>query len=397
VSNSNKHIRTIARVGQAGSGKTSRAEALLASLLLAVAYHPVWFSQNARGYSALAFLTVLSSWLLLRGLRRQRTSDFAWYALTAALGVYAHLTMVFLVASHAILCAIPLGLPIDAPGRARWRRPAVGFMLAGVFSVLLYSPVLLDVQQFFLKTPSDTEVATPRWAARELLRGLHIGFGTGVGVLIGGALFLAGLWSYFKQSRFILGLFVLPGAITVAAAVGLHRPIFPRFLFFLVGFALLIVVRGALEVGGLLGRARTPDAARLPLSGIALVLLMAVASAAALPANYRYPKQDFEGAMHFVDQHRADSEPVVTVGLTTDVYLGYYQRRWQGVTSLAQLQQVREGGRRVWVLYTLESYIQSRTADLMNAIRAECAVAGVFRGTVGNGDVTVCSIPPLAP
>ncbi|MFP5354733.1 MAG: hypothetical protein ACLGIK_06190, partial [Gemmatimonadota bacterium] len=33
----------------------SRGEALLASLLLTVSYHHVWFSQNARGYSAIAF------------------------------------------------------------------------------------------------------------------------------------------------------------------------------------------------------------------------------------------------------------------------------------------------------------------------------------------------------
>jgi 4-amino-4-deoxy-L-arabinose transferase-like glycosyltransferase len=101
-----------------------RTEALLASLLLTAAYHHVWFSQNARGCSALAFFTMLSSW--------------------------------------------------------------------------------------------------------PLLRGLQIGMGTAFGALADGALFLVGLWSYFKQSKFVLGMFFLPGAITVAAPVGLRRPIFPR-------------------------------------------------------------------------------------------------------------------------------------------------------------------------
>ncbi len=365
-----------------------RIEALLASLLLTVAYHHVWFSQNARGYSALAFFTVLSSWLLLRGLRRGRASDFVWYAVAASLGVYTHLTMVFLSVSHALLCVLPLGLPgLDQEKLRRWRLPAMGFALAATLTLVLYAPLLLDVQQFFVKKPSPMEVATPKWAALEFLRGLQIGMGTAFGALAGGALFLAGLWSYFKQSKFVLGMFLLPGAITVAAAVGLRRPIFPRFLFFLAGFALLIVVRGALEIGHKLSRG--------PVLGIGLVAAMAVLSAAALTVDYRYPKQDFEGAMRFVDAQKGEGEPVLTAGLATYPYKAYYQRTWEGIASLAQLQKSRAQGRRVWVLYTLENYIQLRTPDLMDTLRKDCAVQGVFRGTVGGGDVTVCAAAPV--
>ncbi len=370
-----------------------RTEALLGSLLLTVAYHHVWFSQNARGYAALAFFTVLSSWLLLRGLRRGRAGDFVWYGLAAALGVYTHLTMVFLVASHALMCVVPLGLPgFDQEKLRRWRLPALGFVLAGAFTLLLYAPILLDVQQFFVKRPSPMEVATPKWAAREFLRGLQIGMGTVFGVVAGGALFLAGLWSYFRQSRFVLGLFLLPGVITVAAAVGLRRPIFPRFLFFLAGFAMLIVVRGALEIGRLASRGR---AEQVTTAGIVLVMLMAALSAAALTIDYRYPKQDFEGAMRFIEEHSAPGEPIVTAGLATYPYEKYLQKPWRGVASLAELQKIRAEGRRVWVVYTLEGYIAVRTPDLMDALRNECEVQGVFRGTVGGGDVTVCAMPAV--
>lgn len=370
-----------------------RTEALLASLLLTVAYHHVWFSQNARGYAALALFTVLSSWLLLRGLRSGRASDFVWYAVTAALGVYTHLTMVFLVVSHALLCVMPLGLPgLDQEKLRRWRLPTMGFVLAAVFTLVLYGPILMDVQQFFVKRPSPMEVATPKWAAMEFLRGLQIGMGTVFGVLVGGALFLAGLWSYFKQSRFVLGLFLLPGVVTVAAAVGLRRPIFPRFLFFLAGFALLIVVRGALEIGRIISRRR---AGQVTTAGIALVLVMAVLSAAALTIDYKYPKQDFEGAMRFVEAQKAADEPVLTAGLASYPYREYYRKPWEGVTSLEQLQKIRAQGKRVWVLYTLEGYIDVRTPDLMDTLRKDCAVQGVFRGTVGNADVKVCAAPPI--
>ena len=376
-----------------------RSEALLASLLLTVSYHHVWFSQNARGYTALAFLALLSSWLLLRGLRRASTSDFVWYGVASALGVYTHLTMVFMVIAHAIACAFLLGVPgRDKDALARWRRPVTGFALAAVFTLALYAPLLLDVQQFFLRRPNPNEIATPAWAAKELLRGLQIGVGTALGVPACGVLFVWGLRSFFRQSRFLLALFVLPGVITVAAAVALARPIFPRFLFFLAGFGVLILVRGALEIGAWLTLRLRPGEPAAPVTalGAALVAALALLSAASLPFAYRYPKQDFDGAARFLLAHRADREPVVTAGGAMYAYRDYYRQPWVGVTSLEQLQDIRSQGRRVWVIYTLPGYIEMRAPDLMKTLRDQCSVAGVFRGTVAEGDVTVCVVPPAS-
>ncbi len=409
---------------------TGRAEALLASLLLSVSYHHIWFSQSARGYATLGFLTLLSSWLLLRGLRRGRVAYFLWYAVAVSLGVYTHVTMVFLVASHAALCVLPLGLPL--PTRAqwlRWKLPMTGFALAGLLSLLLYAPFLLEVKQRVVTKPSPVLNANSRWALMELLRGLQIGLGSMIAVSAGAALFLAGMWSYLKQSRFILGLFLLPGVFTIGAAVVLHRPVRPRFVLFLIGFALLIVVRGALHIGQWLQRralaARTADAptadakggeakggdahqssgaTRLgsaPTSrlGVALALLLVVLSAGSLPVLWRYPKQDFVGAMQFVDAQRAEREPVVTAGPATYPYASYFHRDWTGIHSLGDLQRVRAGGTRVWVLYTLASYIESEAPDLMATLNTECDVRQRFRGTLGGGDVTVCALraPPPTP
>ena len=127
---------------------------------------------------------------------------------------------------------------------------------------------------------------------------------------------------------------------------------------------------------------------------LALVAVMAAFSAAALPYDYRFPKQDFEGAMHFVESHAGQGDPVVTVGAATIPYREYFHQTWQGISSTGQLQTVQAQGRPVWVLYTMSGYIQSVTPDIMNALRSECAVAGVFRGTLADGDVTVCTMPP---
>jgi 4-amino-4-deoxy-L-arabinose transferase-like glycosyltransferase len=373
-----------------------RIEALLASLLLGVAYHHIWFSQSARGYATLAFLTLLASWLLMRGLRRGRASDFVWYGVVAALGVYTHVTMVFLVASHAVLCVLPLGLPgLDAERRRRWRLPMLGIALAVVFTLILYSPVLFEVQSAVGKKSDPMKTATAKWALVELLRGMQIGLGSAVAVLAGAALFLIGVWSYFKQSKFVLGMFVLPGVLTVVAPVVLHRPVRPRFVVFLAGFAVLIVVRGALEVGRMLERRRGAPAATTSRLGVAFVLVLVALSLASLPFNYRYPKQDFEGALQFVRSHRVEGEPVLTAGPATYPYRAYFHQPWQGITTVADLQSARSQGRRVWVVYTLAGYIRNDAPDLMATLNQECAVQGVFRGTVGDGDVTVCAAPPL--
>jgi uncharacterized membrane protein len=367
---------------------SGRLEALLACLLLTTAYHHVWFSQNARGYSALAFLTVLASWLLLRLVRYARTSAAVWYGLAAALGVYAHLTMVFLVVSHAMLLAIaamtwPSGAPLN---RRRVRVAALAIVLAGTFTALLYSPVLLDVKQFFVDSPTPRTMATPRWAALELIRGLRIGLGAGLAALVAVAFFVAGVFSYLRQSWWIAAVLLLPGLVTLAGAVALGRPIFPRFLFFLIGFGLIVIVRGAFEIATWLTRRRAAAGAT------GLVGAMAVLSIYALIPNYRYPKQDFAGAMQYVDRERADGEPIATVGVAIPIYRDYYQRTWETVRSLDDLNQLRDRAPRVWVLYTLEGYIEGSTPDLMATLRSDCEPARVFRSTVGNGDVTVCTL-----
>jgi uncharacterized membrane protein len=375
---------------------TGRVEALLGALVIAVSYHHVWFSQNARGYSTLAFFALLSSWLLLRALRRGGAGDFAAYAIACALGAYTHLTMVLLVLGQAVACVPRLGWPRDRAALPRWRLPLVGFALAAALTLALYAPMLLEVQRFFLHRTMPAEVATPEWAVKALLAGLRLGLGTALGALAGATLLIVGLWSYFRQSRFLAALFVLPGLFTVATVLALRQPIFPRFLFFLSGFGVLVVVRGAMEIGAWLSRRRLADGAAAPVTaaGVLLVVAMAAAAAASLPFDYRYPKQDFEGAMRFVDARRGAGEAVATAGGAIYPFREYYKRNWPGIRSTSALKDIRARGERVWMIYTLAEYIEADAPDLMRTLREECSLEQVFRGTVAGGDVTVCTLAP---
>lgn len=370
---------------------TGRTEALLASLTLTFSYHHVWFSQSARGYTALAFCTLLSSLLLVRGARRPTRSVFVAYAVVAALGVYTHVTMVFVVASHALLYALPQ-LHDHVPHVTRqWRLPATGFVLAALFTLLLYSPVLMAMRQAVTVNSPATRGATPVWGLAELLRGLQIGVGGAIGVSVGVALFAVGAWSYYRQSKFVLGVFVVPPAITVLAVIALRRPVRPRFVLFAVGFGVLFVVRGAMEVGQRIQQrlrfVRMPDT----LPGVALIMLMVLLSVAALPRLYAHPKQDYVGAMTFVERHAAADEPIVTASGAAFPYSEYWHKPWPRVETGAQLQELRARGPRVWVVYAMRRYV---AADLMQTLQRDCVDSVDFPGTLNEGEITVCHMKP---
>ena len=375
---------------------TTRREALLATILLTVSYHLLWFSQDARGYTGMLFWTLLYTTYLLRGLRSAKWLNWLIYAVAAALGTYMYLAVVFVVLSHAAICAWLLLFPAKS-GDCRirnWKQPAAAMTLAGLLTLLLYAPVLLQLQYNFLHHPSKMQaISTPLWAFWETLRGLQIGFGSAAAVAVAGALFAAGLWSYWSQSGVAAAVFVLPGVGTAAGALAARGTMYPRFYFYLLGFVMLIVVRGAMAAGaGLAGTLshRTDKRMNGIKWGTAMVILMIVVSAISLTRNYQYPKQDFSGAKRFVETRLQAGEPVVTTGLAGYVYEQYYGLPWTQVDNVSQLDAIRAQARRVWMIYTFPLYVERETPDLMAAIRRDCTAKQVFPGTLGGGEVTVC-------
>ncbi len=374
---------------------TRRAEALLAAALLAVSYHHVWFSQNARGYTALAFWTLLATWFLLRGIQTGRRAPYIAYGVVVALGVYTHLTMIFVVASHLLICAgVVLSGLRKGSNSTRWKFPLQGFLLAGALTLLLYAPILTQVQNFFMHRPSAMRaVSTPQWALWETLWGLSLGFGTTT-VLFGAAVLVAfGAWSYFKQSRLIFALFALPGVFTALGAVAARGTMYPRFYFFLIGFAVLILIRGAVALPEwIAARMRAPRLAPALTAILAIGLLSA--SGISLLRNYRYPKQDFEGAIHFVDTHRKEGETVVTAGATTYPMRQYYGKPWESIETKGELEKICRQGRVVWLVYTFPRYLEAAVPGIRDLIQKEFKVIRVFHGTLGDGDVFVARFQP---
>jgi hypothetical protein len=384
-----------------GVSVSTRTEALISAALLAVSYHHVWFSQNARGYTALAFWALSSTLFLLRGMRTGRRGPYAAYAVAASLGIYTHLTMMFLVASHLFICA---GAALvdwkRGLGLAKWRLALQAFLLTGGLTLLFYAPLATQIRSFFVNRPSAMRaVSTPRWAVWETLRGLTRGLGT-EGILVVAALVIAcGAWSYYHENRLVFALFALPGACTAIGALLVRGTMYPRFYFFLIGFAVLILVRGLIVIPRWIvarwpRRSASANPRLAPALSAGLAAVLFASSAFSLARNYRYPKQDFEAAIEFVDAQREAGEPVVTAGASTFPLLRYYAKPWESVETVEQLRAIRLRGRAVWVVYTFPRYLESWSPPLAEMIRKEFTVTRVFPGTVGDGDVFVAKSQP---
>ena len=273
----------------------------------------------------------------------------------------------------------------------------MGMTLAGLFTLLLYAPVVLQVRQYFSRPSKLAGVSTPAWAFWETLRGLQIGLGAQAVVAVAGVLFAAGLVSYWRQSRVAAAVFVLPGLMTAAGAVMARGTMYPRFYFYLLGFGLLILVRGTMVVVATLAGKMSREAGRRTNGltwGTVLVALLILVSAFSLLRNYHYPKQDYGGALRFVEARRQADEPVVTAGAIGYVYREYYGQPWAQVETAPQLETIRGQGRRIWVLYTFPMYLERGSPELMAAIRRDCTAKQVFMGTVGGGDIVVCAVEP---
>jgi hypothetical protein len=357
---------------------------------MAASYHHIWFSQNARGYTALAFFAMAGTWLFLRGWRSGRRWCFVGYGVISALGVYTHLTMAFVVAGQAVA----VGWEAWKTPAARRRLPAAaaGFGLAAAGAIGLYAPMAADVYAFFSGPPLETAaVATPSWAVLETVRGLRLGLGA-AGALVAAGTFALGLWSFWKQDAFVTSLFVLPGAVATVALVVMQSPVRPRFFFFLSGFAILLVIRGTTVAGRLVAQAvphGSGDPSRLATGAAGVMILTSVVS---LPYGYRYPKQDYESAMQFVDRIATADTPITTAGLAVYPYRAYYGRPWRPLDTESDLREVRSAGRETILVYSFPEYTDPA---LMQAIARACRPLKTFPATVAGGDIVVCVLPAL--
>jgi len=374
----------------------STREALLASALMTVSYHHIWFSQNARGYMGLLFFSLLATWLWLEGLERQKWVWWFCYSLAVVGGMWTHLTMAFVVAAHALVYLIVLvgALAKGQIKQAHLWQPLVALTLAATLTLQFYSLALPEFLTTGLHEVSlESEWTNPWWVVTETLRNLRIGF-SGLVVVIGGlAMVSVGWWLMMRRDWKAGLLMVLPALLAGGIMLALGHNLWPRFFFFCMGFGLLVAIHGATSLPRFLS-GLVPAWPRLqtisPAVGFVLASLLIVASMMTVPRNYAYPKQDYSGARDFVESQRKANDMVVAVGLAGVAYKSYFAPTWSVAQTESELDALRHGNKTVWLIYTLPVEVKAYRPDVWQTIQKDFSVVRVFPGTLGGGEIVVC-------
>lgn len=377
-------------------------EAVLASALMTVSYHHIWFSQNARGYMGLLFFTLLATWFWFEALEKNTWRWWLLYSAAIVLGMWIHMTMTFVVAAHALVYSFFAlfprygGLQSEnfSPERRAKFKPFAAWILSVTATLQLYALVLPEFLRSALHEESRNSLWTnPLWVIRESAQNLSIGF-AGTAVVLCGAAFVAFGWvSLFNENRRAALLIVLPPVFAGALMIVLGHNLFPRFFFFAMGFGLLIVVHGALELPKFFSKhvnALKHRKITTAVAGVALVILMIAASMFTVPRIYALPKQNFTGARNYVESLKKPDERVVAVSLAGDMYGKYFAPQWTIAADDLDLQNIQRTGEEIWLIYTLSPEIKAFHPALWKAIERDYRVVQVFPGTLNGGEIYVC-------
>jgi hypothetical protein len=368
-------------------------EALLSSSLLTLSYHHIWFSQNARGYTGLLFFTILSGWLLIRAINESKQGLWLAYAVVTALGVYTHMTMLFVVLGYFAVYLMTLWSRRNEEWPEKWKGLFLGFIAAGFLTLCLYSIVLPQIFGGTLWQGVDrikvTEWKNPVWALFEVVRGMRIGFSGGIIALAAFLIFGAGFISFMREKSIVIYLFIIPALISAVVMIAMGYTLYPRFFFFTMGYGVLIAVRGTMDLGKLIVKIFRVEFIKAVHVGTVLCIGLIFVSAMSISSAYA-PKQDFRGALSFVQSAYEQGDEVVTVGMTTFPYRAFYGTDWQSVETLSELKNIRARAKRTWLLYTMPLHMQTAYPEILNSLENDFKVIKQFHGTLGGGTIYVC-------
>lgn len=377
---------------------TSRHEAFLATAFLTASYHHVWFSQNARGYSGLILGAVILSMIFIRLVVRENPGSRAVlvYAIVAALATWIHLIAALVVIIHGIIW---LAVIARSAGRQRTDlKLAAGLavLLAGLFSLALYAPVLPQLLEHFSIGKDTQEYQTVQtietvqsvwnnlvWLLAEFWRAAIIAIPGGWPVVTLGILaFATGVGSYLRQSYLVAAILLLPAVGTVPFVLQLGGIVYPRFLLSSLVFFLLIVVRGSF----VLSRSIFPMLSTQQVTAIGLIVVLLTATM--VPGAWK-PKQDFVAAAEFVNRQRLPGDTVVCTGSTYSPLAGYLGMECSNVLTAQDLDELEAAHSRTWLLYSFPNSFQESKPDVWNKVRADYAPVRKFSATVNGGDIVI--------
>lgn len=370
----------------------SRHCSLFIAALFALSYHHIFFSQNTRGYSILIFFFLLTSYLFMR-IAQERNLSISLAALYAAMTVllcYSQPFGVFVPAAQ-FLIALWLRLKPDERKPFPLGKFAVATSAAAVLTLVLYGPFIegaLRHAMVNIVTPQEG----PRlglWLLLEILEGLSAAFYGPAGVAVLAVFGLAGLITLYRKSPIAVFVLLLPiclqGFAFVAMGVGIH----PRY--FAIVLPLVYLTGGFIlftAIDKLLALTSLESVATRNLRGAMLAVLVAL-SAVPLKDYYRYPKQDFIGALHLLSELSQPDDVKVGLKFVGKVMNEYYHANLTKVDTLGELKRYERSGRPVWVITSLERIVAAADPGLIEHLRENYVLVRKLPGTVGDGAMRI--------
>jgi mannosyltransferase len=384
----------------------SRRASLGAALLLAVSYHHVFFSQNARGYIAYLFFALVSTRALLDALRDDRRRDWMVYGTATLLGVMALLNTVFVIAAQLCVAIVALAIVHRGSGTSAplLRRLAAVYAMTGVACALVFAIPLPEAYLVITRTYAEAGTGfapTSMELLRDVARGVSDGFGTRGVIAAVPFLLLASVgWLVLWRRQWAIAMaLTLPGVLTAAVLVARGMTVSPRFFLLWLPLA---VLTAAVSIEAAAERLPAPIRRR---AGITIFAVVAAVSLLSLRWYYTVPKQPFIAAIAYVEQRRHPDDLVLAVTPTTRGVRFYGDRlqapiasHYRFISSVAELDSAvaARGSERTFVLTTLEYGLSLQHPELLARIRAGWERDTSFPGTIGDGQISVWSGPSSA-
>ena len=346
----------------AASASWSRTPAVVGTLLFAVSYHHVYYTQNARGYSALVFFTLVATGcgcrLVDRG-RAQTARDGAGYAVAVGVGLYAMLLGAFVALGHALVFA----------ALRRWR--ALMWLGGGIaLAVALYAPMGESLIAYHRAHPADT--GYPLLSRRFL----HLA-APAVPLLLACALLLPMARRLLRQRPAVAALLLLPAIVNVCVPLLRGQGVYPRSFIYLLPLGYLLLVEAIEQL--------LPRYPRLTVGG---AVVAAAVSVAALIPYYQLPKQGFRQALAYLEAHAAPGEERIGISLAGKA-ARYYDKSVRLVEEPAQLPARTGRSSGAWVLSTFHAQLRTSDPALYAWLERETVLRAEFPGVIGDGTVRV--------
>ena len=369
----------------------------VSALLTAISYHQVWFSQNARGYTELAFWSTLGLIFFLRGMKAPTYRVWIGFGLSLAAAVFTHLTgAFFFVALGLVWIALVLFGGRQRISRAHITLPLLGSLLGLALLVAFYMPILpslLETVGGVAETSAVDpmkEYQNPVWAVLEGVRtalgnaGPLVPLAAVTGLVIVGL----GMVGAHRTAPLFAPVVVMHIVLTIAVLLAVGMRIWPRFFFVDIGLFLILIVIGLSVIARLMAKIIRRPAAENALFVLAIAAVVLV-SAGLLKRNYDAPKQDMAAAFELAEDMRGPGERVYSIGPSGPIYQGFFQADWGNIRTPEDYAQVVSEPGPFTVVVTFPARSFRSIPEMKQDIGTALELVHRFPGTLGDGDILV--------